>query len=686
MAELLAPAGCAEGVSAAVQSGADAVYLSFSASGTPGKYDLTEDELGRACQFCRARGVKLYVCLDVRPTDAQLPSALENARRALRMGADALIVSDLGLIWALRRALPSMPIHAGEGLGIHTEDGIKLCRAMGVTRVALPRELSFEEIQKLAADPGVELEVSVHGPLCAACAGKCLIPTLRDLDGPCPGACLQNFGIGTKDRSPVGLRDYCLVEELEKLTGLKNIAALRIDGRERRPEYTAAVTGVYSRALGTGRKPSNEDRALLENAFPSGGFTKGFFSGGEMADMLGTRGTEPSEDTPFYIAVRKNYLNHEFQRVDVTFEVELKLESPARLTATDDRGNTVTGYGGSPELAFHTPTTPAMLRTELFNTGGTPFRCAGVTAYIENGVYIDPKKLGPVRDELLKELLIKRLAVENRAEGTVRELPDAPGHSEPPILTVSVLKCSQLSPKLLSLAPPVVYLPLEEAVSGDKRLDPFLEARDITVCPVLPPVLYASELGTVAEQLFKARQMGLTQVMAGNIGHVILARKLGFEVRGDTYFNVRNSNTLAVLLGLRLKSAALDWGLSSSDVRAMKKYTDTELVVYGRMPLMYTSGCLIKAQAGVCSCDSFSGFADAQGFMCPVTRAFGCRNVVWSSAKLHLAPRSREYLTAGLWGVRLNFTTENADECVRITQRYLEMGTYEPSTTTQGKF
>lgn len=685
MAELVAPAGCAEAVSAAVQSGADAVYLSFSAGAEPGKYDLTEDELGRACQFCRVRGVRLYVCLDVLPTDAALPSVLETARRAQRMGADALIVSDIGLIWALRRALPSMPIHAGEALGIHNGDGLKLCRAMGVTRVALPRELPFEELRKLSADPGVELEVSVHGPLCAACAGMCMIPALRDLTGPCPGLCLESFAGGAKGRSPLGLRDNCLVDALKRLTEL-GIAAFRIDGRERRPEYTAAVTGVYSRALGTGRGPSDDDRALLENAFPAGGFTSGFFSGGEMAAMLGTRGTEPREDTPFYTAVRKNYLNHEFQRVEVTFEVELKLESPARLTATDDRGNTVTGYGGVPELAFHTPTTPAMLRTELFNTGGTPFRCGGVTAYIEKGVYLDPKKLAPVRDELLGQLLSKRIAMENRAEGLVPELPAAPGHSEPPVLTVSVLKCSQLSPKLLSLAPPVVYVPLEEAVSGDRRLDPFMEARDITVCPVLPPVLYTSEMGRVAELLFKARQAGMTQVMVGNIGHVILARKLGFEVRGDACLNVRGSNTLAVLAGLRMKSVALDRSMRSADVRALRKYTDTELVVYGRMPLMYTSGCLIKAQNGVCSCDSFSGIPDSQGFMCPVTRAFGCRNVLWSSSKLHLAPRSREYLTAGLWGVRLNFTTENADECVRITERYLEMGTYEPSTTTQGNF
>ena len=102
MSELAAWAGSAEGVSAAVQSGADAVIVAFGIGEDRGRLELSEDELGRAAQFCRVRGVKLYVSLDVLPTDDALPAALEKARRAARMGADALRAEDLGLIWALR--------------------------------------------------------------------------------------------------------------------------------------------------------------------------------------------------------------------------------------------------------------------------------------------------------------------------------------------------------------------------------------------------------------------------------------------------------------------------------------------------------------------------------------------------------------------------------------------------------
>ena len=663
--ELLSPAGSAEGVSAAVQSGADAVYLSFATLSERKKFDLTEDELGRAVQFAHVRGVKIYVKLDYFCRDADLPLAVENARRASRMGADAVIAEDLGLIWALRRAVPSMPIHA---------------------RVALPRELPKKELETLVKGSPIETEICAHGPLCAAFKGQCMLPALHDaLPGPCEGWCLRGFKAGIRERHPVAMKDLCLISQAEFLTGL-GVTALRIDGRERRPEYCAAVTGVWSRAIGTLRTPSEEDMELLRGAFPAAGFTDAYLTGAQAESMLGMPSPEPEEDTPFYAAVRKNYLNHEFQRVPVTFDITVNLEEPVKLTAADDRGNFASGEGGAPELAFHTETTQAMLQTELYKTGGTPFRFAGLTAHIQKGVYLDPKVLAPIRDKLLQELLEKRVTLETRAEGVVPSLPPSPGHSGPPILTVAVQKCSQLSSRLLSLAPPVLYLPLEEAVSGDKRLEPFLDDKNITVCATLPEYIYASELPEVAQLLFKARQLGIKDLAVSNIGHIVFVRRLGFNVRGDTAMNVRNSNTLDVLARLRLGSAALAMDLSSFQVRSMEKPMDTELVIYGRLPLMRTAACLIRARSGVCSCDSALGFPDSSGFINPVTRSFGCRNTLWSAQKLHLIKRSREYLTAGLWGVRLSFTTENADECAKITERYLELGTYEPSSTTQGKF
>ncbi len=685
MTELVSPAGSAEGVSAAVQGGADAVYLSFSTGERRGKFDLTEDEFGRAADFCRARGAKIYAVIDGAPKDDGFAAAIDNARRASRMGADAVIVSDLGLIWALRRAIPSMPLYAGEGLGIHNLEGVKLCAAMGVRRVALAREIPRADLLRIAGASPIELEVSVHGPQCAAFEGQCFLPEAKRETLPCSRECLHGYLESPRGRQPLAMKDACLAGDLEFLKSA-NISAFRIDGRDRRPEYIFAVTSVYSKLVGTGRDPDSEDMALLTGAFPAAGLTDGYIKGGNFADMMGSPGEEPEGDTPFYTAMRRNYLNREFQRVGVTFHARLRLEEPMVLTAADDRGNLASGEGGSPELAFHQETTPTVMQTELFKTGGTPFYCAGVTCDIQKGLYLNPQEIAPLRDSLLSELLSRRFAFEPRAESPVPELPPVPNNPQPPVLTIFVQKAAQLSQRMLSLAPPIVYVPLEEAASGDKRLEPFLTSEHITVCAALPPVIFDSELGRVTELLLKARQQGVTEVLAGSLGSIIFARSLGFDVRGDMSLNVKNSNTLAVLLGLRLKSAAVSPALSSSAVRALRKYMDTELLVYGREPLMYTAGCLVRAETGVCSCDSFSGIVDAAGFDHPVTRGFGCRNTLWSAQKRHLAPRSREYLTSGLWGVRLNFTTENASECARVAERYLALGDYEPSSATQSLY
>ena len=598
MPELLSPAGSAEGVSAAVQSGADAVYVSLRGISGGGPLGLTEDEFGRAAEFARVRGVRIYALIDVPPFDEDFSAAVENARRASRMGADAVIANDVGLIWAIRRAVPSLPIHAGDKLNVHNLDGVKLYAAMGVKRVSVSRELPRAELERLCKASPIEIEVPVHGPTCAAYGGQCLLPALAGRENCREKPCVTGFIPDTRGRHPLAMKDTCLIGHLDFLKSC-GVAAVRIDGRERRPEYTAAVTGVYSRVLGTGRDVSADDTQILSDAFPSGGFTDVYLTGRDFADALGVPGQEPTEDTPFYNTIRRGYLNHEFQRVPVVFTASLMLHEPLRLTVTDDRGNTASGEGGSPELAFHQETTATVMQTELYKTGGTPFTCQEVHSRIEKGIYLNPQEIGTLRDELLRQLMGKRVYLEPRAENVVDALPRATGPTEPPVLTVSVRTCAQLSPRLLALAPPVLYIPLEEAVSGAPALEPFLSSKDISVCAALPPVLYDSELGRVTELLIKARQLGINEVLAGHMGHVIFARQLGFTVRGDTSLNLKNGPSLAVMRGLRLKSAALSMELSAARVRGISKYLDTELVVYGRMPLMHTAGCLIQAQTGV---------------------------------------------------------------------------------------
>ena len=689
MPELLAPAGSPEGVSAAVQSGADAVYLSFGGVSGSSKYQLTEDEFGRAAEFCRVRGVKIYYCADLAPFDEEFPAALENARRAVRMGADAVIVNDLGLLWALREAMPSMPLHGGTKLGIHSADGVKIAKLMGLRRVALSPMLTAEEVRDICSNAQIETEVAVHGPLCPAFPGQCALGALsgqgsamRDI---CSMPCLTKFQPGVKGRHPFALKDLCLISRLRDLAQW-GVTSVRIEGRDRRPEYAAAVTGVYSKVLKTGAPPNGDDLGLLERAFPSSGFTQGYFAGVDSFDMAGTACAEPEGDTPFYNAMRRDYLNHEFQRVPVSFACSLAKGEPLRLAAVDDRGNRAAGEGPLPELAFHREADVSYLRTELAKTGGTPFYLKSISCEAQKGLYISPQDIGQVRDRLLQELMERRVYLEPRAEEPFAMPPIEPNSQEPPVLTVYVSRAEQLSQELLELAPQVVYIPIEQLVEHPESAAPFIAAEGVSVCAALPKVITDSDLGGVTDLLLKARQMGVDQVLAGSADHVIFLFKLGFQVRGDYSMNVRNSPAIHAIGGFHLKSLALSLELSASRIRSISKAVDTEAIVYGRLPLMYTKTCPVKNSTGVCSCDNFSGISDTVGFIYPVQREWDCRGILLDARKLFLARRSREYMSAGLWGVRLMFTTENPQECVAITKRYLELGAYEPGGSTTGVF
>jgi len=145
--EILSPAGNPEGVVAAVQNGADAVYLGFyEFNACLDAQNFTFDEFGRALEYCRIRGVKTYLTLNSFAMDHELPVIAQQAKEASRYGVDAIIVSDLGVMQAVKEATPAMPIHASIRMSVHNLEGVKMAAAMGFSRVVVARELSRKKL------------------------------------------------------------------------------------------------------------------------------------------------------------------------------------------------------------------------------------------------------------------------------------------------------------------------------------------------------------------------------------------------------------------------------------------------------------------------------------------------------------------------------------------------------------
>lgn len=691
MLEIITSTGSPEGVTAAVQNGADAVCLSLAAPGArTGAKNFTQEEFYRAAEYCRVRGVDVYLALDALVTDGELEPAVGTAVTAATSGASAVVVADLGLLRALRAALPETPVHCGAGMNIHNAEGVRIASAMGARRVLLARELPEAAIIELARDKKVELEVTVQGTSCLSYCGQCYLSAAQNRHGAnrggCRELCRRPFVTGSRNTDyPLSLREDCLVSHVGELERA-GIRAIHIDGRRRRPEYAAVITGIYARAVREKRDPTDEELRTVIEAFSPRGLTDGYFTGKTGSAMFSAGEAEPPANHSIFHTVRKNYLNGEYQRVPVRFAAELKLSRNARIVAADDRRNTATAIGGKPEPAFHRVTDSAVLTTAFHRTGGTPFFCAGVKCVVEPELVLAPAELAKMTGDVLAQLLEKRKALPEPPKTAVYapELQNIE-RSEPPVLTVSVMRAGQLSIELLELAPAVLYVPVSE-FRHTQQLRPFIEAPNITVAAMLPRVVTPEAQKRIIEILDAAKRAGVTDALVSNVGHILPLREMGFNVRGDYGLNIFSSHSLSAARDLGLRSVMLSFEMSLDSIRATAKPVDTEIFAYGRLPLMYTENCVIKPATGVCACESAMTITDESGASYPVMRAEAdsCRNVIYGPRKVFLADRLGDF--TGAWGMRLAFSTENAKECAEVLRRYGGTGKYEPGGVTRGLY
>ena len=174
MLELLSPAGSPEAVIAAVQNGADAVYMGLGIfNARRGAKNFDEEEFEKAVRYCRVRDCKVYVTMNTLVGDREMENAAELARRVSDLGASAILVQDLGLLSVLRSAVPDIPLHASTQMSIHNLAGVEAAAEMGLTRAVLARELSLEQIKFITKHSPIETEIFVHGALCFCHSGQC---------------------------------------------------------------------------------------------------------------------------------------------------------------------------------------------------------------------------------------------------------------------------------------------------------------------------------------------------------------------------------------------------------------------------------------------------------------------------------------------------------------------------------
>lgn len=688
--ELLAPAGSMEALRAAVCNGADAVYLgadTFNARINARNFSAAD--LQEAVVYCHVRGVKVHLTLNTLVLDREMPRAAELIRLATSCGVDAFIVQDLGMVSLCRQLAPDVPIHASTQMSIHSLEGVMEAAALGCSRVVLARELPAEEIAHICKKSPVEIEVFVHGALCMCYSGQCYLSSVigrrSGNRGQCAQPCRLPYGYGRFEstRYPLSLKDNCLAGELDELRRM-GVASIKIEGRMKRPEYVAIVTRAYRTVL-NGGKLMPSDLQELETAFSRQGFTDGYFRGQTGSDMFGRR--QEGEDTAdLFASARATYEQGEPQRIGVRFYAMIRRGEPAQLAVEDPDGNLCRTRGPVPEQAVYRSLTPQDLEQQLKKTGGTPYLCTAVRSSLDPDLMLPASAINAMRRDVIAELTAKRGRAAPARLNAYDEPPRYDGIAGEPQLTIAVRTAGQITSRMLSMKPTVLYVPLSELAEH-----PDLPQRvgvETQLAAILPRVIWSGELAPVARQLRTVYEMGVRQVLAGNLGQLHIARAAGFAVRGDFGLNIVNSRAMRYLREQGLDSQLLSFELTLPQIRDISKAVPAELLIYGRLPLMLMENCVMKNRTGICACQTGTvRLVDRVGEEFPIVKDPGtCRNVLLNGKKLYLLDKKDALRGMGLWALRLQFTTENPGEIDKVLMDYQGRAVFDAGSYTRGLY
>ena len=421
MLELLAPAGSMEAVAAAVQNGADAVYLGYGDfNARRNAKNFSREEFAAAVSYCHVRGAKVYLTLNTLLTDRELPQAADFALEASSLGADAVLVQDMGVLRMVRQVAPDLPIHASTQMTVHNLDGVKMVADLGMTRAVLSRELSRDQIEYICQHSPIEIEVFAHGALCMCYSGQCFLSSViggrSGNRGLCAQPCRLKYGWeGKADSYPLSLKDLSLAGYLRQLRKM-GVTCVKLEGRMKRPEYVAVVTGIFSRAIHEDREPTAEEVNQLQAAFSRQGFTQGYYLDQQGPHMFGVR-EETKEPRELFAAARNTYQSGEAQRVPITFYAMLRPGEPAHVGVKDPEGRVSTVEGPVPEEARTRPLTTDAVEKQLARTGGTPYRAERMRVLVEDGLSLPLSTLNALRREALDGLTKQREALPQRRTG-----------------------------------------------------------------------------------------------------------------------------------------------------------------------------------------------------------------------------------------------------------------------------
>ena len=719
--ELLAPAGSLKTLKAVIHAGADAVYLGGSMFGARAyANNFNEEELLEAIRFGHIHGRKIILAVNTLLKEYELGQLYDYLHPYYEAGLDAVIVQDMGVMEFIKTHFPNLPIHTSTQMTITNVEGARLLKEQGVERVVTAREMSLEEIQRIHDEVGVELESFIHGALCYCYSGQCLFSSIiggrSGNRGRCAQPCRLSYEVLQGEKSLTGhhatpilsLKDMCTLPFLYELAD-HGVYSFKIEGRMKTPEYAAGVVSIYRKYMDSyldgSRIPveKKDIRALLELG-NRGGFTNGYYYHHNDSDMLsGESASHNKSEGVLQDNIRREYVDTELKE-KIKGKLILNKECPAKIEV--QYGKIKVSYQGDMVLvAQNRPLTEEVVTEKITKTGNTPFVFENLEVTMDDDIFMPVNQLNQLRRgalEALEEALLKPY------ERTLPELVETSSAETDRQTTGNAIKEKQISGQSLSqtsgqqsaglstevrvLIEDAEQLPavLKADFVDTVYLDCMLYTRENLICKLSEdidrvhasgkkafyvfPFIFRQQTSLFYEKIMpELKKLPLDGIMVRSLDEIAFIKEWGnenWQMVSDSNLYTYSNEAAEYFYRLGMIQDTIPVELNRKEI-LRRENSRSEMIIYGRLPLMITAQCIHKNTLGCMHQHKVLNLKDRYSVHFPVKNFCPeCYNVIYNSLPVCLFKEDVTVKKIAPAAVRLSFTTETEEETEQILTIY----------------
>lgn len=680
--ELLAPAGSLKTLKAVIHAGADAVYLGGSMFGARAyANNFNEEELLEAIRFGHIHGRKIILAVNTLLKEYELGQLYDYLRPYYEAGVDAVIVQDMGVMEFIKTHFPNLPIHTSTQMTITNVEGARLLKEQGVERVVTAREMSLEEIQRIHDEVGVELESFIHGALCYCYSGQCLFSSIiggrSGNRGRCAQPCRLSYEVLQGEKSLTGhhatpilsLKDMCTLPFLYELAD-HGVYSFKIEGRMKTPEYAAGVVSIYRKYMDSyldgSRIPveKKDIRALLELG-NRGGFTNGYYYHHNDSDMLsGESASHNKSEGVLQDNIRREYVDTELKE-KIKGKLILNKECPAKIEV--QYGKIKVSYQGDMVLvAQNRPLTKEVVTEKITKTGNTPFVFENLEVTMDDDIFMPVNQLNQLRRgalEALEEALLKPY------ERTLPELVETSSAETDRQTTGNAIKEKQISGQSLSqtsgqqsagsstevrvLIEDAEQLPavLKADFVDTVYLDCMLYTRENLIHKLSEdidrvhasgkkvfyvfPFIFRQQTSLFYEKIMpELKKLPLNGIMVRSLDEIAFIKEWGnenWQMVSDSNLYTYSNEAAEYFYRLGMIQDTIPVELNRKEI-LRRENSRSEMIIYGRLPLMITAQCIHKNTLGCMHQHKVLNLKDRYSVHFPVKNFCSeCYNVIYNS-------------------------------------------------------